>query len=132
MPAASTWSVAIRGCEAPARCEELRSAVASRLIGAGLAERVVAPGQRAEMNLDLQVTNPRAVPGAVRGMFGAFAGCNSVTATGRVQNLRGRTPVTPRSFKVESGSASHPFSGESNVGDAYRRFTDDVVGALRT
>ena len=108
-----------------------RSAVASRLIGAGLAERVVIPGQRADMALDVQVTNLRAVPGAVRVMFGAFAGRNSVTATGTVQDLRGRTPVTLRSFQVESGSASHSFSGESGVADAYRRFAEDVVGALR-
>ena len=132
VPAVTTWSVAVRGCEAPARCEELRSAVASRLVGAGLAERVVVPGQRADMNLDVQVTTLRAVPGAVRVMFGAFAGRNSVAATGTVQDLRGRTPVTLRSFRIESGSASHPFSGESGVADAYRRFAEDVVGALRT
>lgn len=132
VPAASVWSVAVRGCEAPARCEELRSAVASRLIGAGLAERVAGPGQPAEMSLDLHVSNLRAVPGAVRVLFGTMAGRSSVTATGTVQSLRGGVPVTLRSFNVESASASHPFSGESGVGDAYRQFASDVVGALRS
>ena len=132
LPAASTWSVAVRGCEVPSRCEQLRSAVASRLIGAGLAERVVTPGQRADMNLELQVTNMRVVHGALRVAFGAFAGRNAVTATGTVQDVRGRTPVTLRNFQVEAASASHPFSGEDGVQDAYRQFAEDVVRALRT
>lgn len=132
LPPAATWSVNIQGCEVPSRCEQLRSAVASRLIGAGLAERVVMPGQRADMNLDVQVTNMRVVHGALRVAFGAFAGRNSVVATGTAQSLRGGRPVTLRSFRVEAASASHPFSGEDGVQDAYRQFAEDVVRALRT
>lgn len=132
IPSASAWSLTIRGCPEPAQCEELRSAVASRLIGSGLAERVVGPGQSAQLGLDVQVSNVRAVPGAVRVLFGTMAGRNSVTAVGTVTDLRGPARTTLRSFTIESASASHPFSGESSVGDAYRQFATDTVAALRS
>ena len=132
IPTASTWALTVRGCPEPAQCEELRSAVASRLVGSGLAERVVGPGQAAGIGLDVQVTRIRAVPGGVRVAFGAMAGRNAVTGTETLTDLRGRAPTTLRSFTVDAASASHPFSGESSLSDAYRQFASDTVAALRS
>ena len=132
IPRASVMSLAVTGCEKVVDCEEIRSAVAGRLIGANLAERIVAPGQPADLALAIQVTNTRTVSGAERVFFGAMAGRNTVASTDTVHSLRGGAPVLLRTFKVESGSAAHPFSGESGQSDAFRRFAADTVDALRS
>lgn len=132
VPAASTWALMVRGCPEPSQCEELRSALSSRLVGSGLAERVVAPGQAAQVSLDVQVTRVRAVPGTVRVLFGTMAGRNAVVGTQTLTDLRGYRPTVLRSFMVDAASASHPFSGESSLSDAYRQFAADTVTALRS
>lgn len=80
------------------------------------------------MSLDVQVDQTRSVSGTARVLFGAMAGRNSVAST---DTLRDRSGTVLRSFRVESASASHPFSGESNLSDAYRQFASDTVTALR-
>ena len=132
VPTAAVWSLAVRGCERPAECEELRSAIASRLVGANLAERIVAAGQPAQLGLAIDVNRIRTVSGTERVLFGALAGRNEVTATATLQDLRGPTQGVLRSFRAESGSAAHPFSGESGLQDAYRQFSNDIVSGLRT
>lgn len=132
VPAASTWAVTVRGCQEATQCEELRSALASRLVGSGLAERIVGPGQPAQLGLDVNVSRVRAVPGGVRVMFGTMAGRNAVIGTETLTDLRGPTPTVLRTFTVEAASASHPFSGESSLSDAYRQFATDTVAALRS
>jgi hypothetical protein len=129
--AAGTWSLNVRGCERSADCEDLRSAVAGRLVGANLAERIVAAGQPAQLGLTVDVSRVRTVSGAERVFFGALAGRNEVIATATLQDLRGTTQSALRSFKVESVSAAHPFSGESGIQDAYRQFSSDLVLGLR-
>ena len=57
-----------------------------------------------------------------------MAGRNSLTST---DTLRDRRGTVLRTFKVESASAAHPFSGESGLSDAYRQFANDTVSALR-
>ena len=131
IPTASVWSLTVKGCERPNDCEDLRSAVAGRLVGANLAERIVAAGQPAQLGLTIDVTRIRTVSGAERVIFGALAGRNEVAATATLQDLRRPTQGVLRSFKAESGSAAHPFSGESNLQDAYRQFSNDVVSGLR-
>ena len=129
--AAATWSLNVRGCERSADCEDLRSAIAGRLVGGNLAERIVAAGQPAQLGLTVDVSRVRTVSGAERVFFGALAGRNEVVATAALQDLRGPTQSSLRSFKVESVSAAHPFSGESGIQDAYRQFSTDLVSGLR-
>ena len=128
LPRASSWALSVHGCEDAPDCQEIRTAVAGRMVGDGMAERIVSAGQPADLTLDISVTNVRAVPGAVRVLFGAMAGRNEVASDDVV---RDRNNAVLRSFKVESASAAHPFSGESNLSDAYRQFASDTVSALR-
>jgi len=132
MPVAATWSLTVRGCERTIDCDDLRSTIAGRLVGANLAEKIVAGGQTAQLGLTVEINRIRTVSGVERVLFGALAGRNEVVATAILQEYRGATPNTLRSFKVESGSAAHPFSGESGLQDAYRQFATDVVSGIRT
>ena len=131
LPAASVWSLTVKGCERLNNCEELRSAIAGRLVGASLAERIVVAGQTAQLSLTVDVNRVRTVSGTERVLFGVLAGRNEVAGLVTLQDLRASSPGTLRSFRVEAGSASHPFSGESGVQDAYREFASDVVSGLR-
>lgn len=128
LPSATTWSVAVHGCETATTCEDLRSEIASRLIGSGLAERITGPAAPAPLTLDVNVSRTRTVSGAERVFFGALAGRNEVGATATVKDGRG---AVLRSYQVESGSAAHPFSGQSGESDAQKRFATDVISGLR-
>lgn len=128
LPTGASWALAVRGCPQQSQCDDLRTAVAGRLVGAGMAERIVGAGQTADLSLDVQVTRVRTVSGAERVFLGTLAGRNEVAST---DVLRDRTGAVLRSFQVESASASHPFSGESGLSDAYRQFATDTVSALR-
>ncbi len=128
LPASPTWAVGVHGCEKPGDCDTLRSEVAGRLIGAGIADRIVNPGVPAPLALDVNVSRTRTVSVAERVLFGAMAGRNEVGATATVTNASG---AVLRSYQVESGSAAHPFSGESRQSDAQKRFAADVVSGLR-
>jgi len=128
MPRASSWALSVQNCPQPSQCEDLRTSLAGRLVGAGLAERIVSGGQPAELSLDVQVTRIRTVSGVERVLFGAIAGRNEVAS---MDILRDRNGTVLRSFSVESASAAHPFSGESGLSDAYRQFAADTASALR-
>lgn len=128
IPRAASWALAVSGCPEAAQCDEVRTSIAARLVGTGLAERIVNAGQPADLSLEVRVSDVRAVPGAVRVLFGVMAGRNSLTST---DTLRDRQGTVLRTFQVESASASHPFSGESGISDAYRQFANDTVSALR-
>ena len=125
---ASTWALDVHGCQEVRECEDVRTSLVGRLIGASLAERVVPGGERADLTLDVHVDRVRSVSGTERILFGALAGRNSIAST---DTLRDRSGAILRSFKVESASAAHPFSGESGMSDAYRQYSSDTVSALR-
>ncbi len=126
-PQGGPWSIAVRGCNEAAACDDLRAAIVGRLMATGMVERIVPPGSPATA-LEVDVSRTRTVSGAERVFFGALAGRNEVGATATLRDVRG---ATLRSYAVESGSAAHPFSGESGRGDAYTRFASDVVAGLR-
>ena len=128
LPRVASWALSVQGCTEAIQCEELRSSLAGRLVGAGLAERIVAAGQPADLALDVRVSRIRAVSGAARVFGGVLAGRNEVAAS---ETVRDRNGAVLRSFNVESASASHPFSGQSGLADAYRQFAADTVSALR-
>lgn len=128
VPPASSWALSVHGCPQPSQCEDLRASLAGRLVGTGLADRVVSGGQPADVSLDVQVTRIRTVSGVERVLFGAMAGRNEVAS---MDVLRDRSGTVLRSFTVESASAAHPFSGESGLSDAYRQFAADTASALR-
>ena len=128
IPAVPSLALSVRGCPQASQCEDFRTSLAGRLVGAGMAERIVAVGQPANLSLDVLVSRVRTVSGAERVLLGTLAGRNEVAAT---NTLRDRTGTVLRSFQVESASASHPFSGESSLSDAYRKFATDTVPALR-
>ncbi len=129
LPPASTWALGVTGCPEASQCEELRSVLLGQLISSGLARTVIPPGSGAELALDLRVSNLRAVPTAVRVLFGVMAGRNEVASTATVRNPR--TGAVLRSFEIKSESASHPFSGESMEVDAYKKLAAQTVEALR-
>ena len=128
LPQARAWALDVQGCGQPAQCEDIRSSLVARLIGASLAERVVATGQPYDARLEVSIEHLRSVSGTQRVLFGTLAGRNAVVSTDRLLDRNG---AVLRSFKVESASASHPFSGESGLSDAYRQFASDTVAALR-
>ncbi len=124
MPAARTWALDVQGCGQASQCEDIRSS----LVGAGMAERVVAGDQPHDVVLEVRIERTRTVSGTERVLFGALAGRNEVASTDR---LLDRSGTVLRSFKIESASAAHPFSGESGASDAYRQFATDRVSAQR-
>lgn len=128
LPQAKVWALDVQGCGQVTQCEDIRSSLVGRLIGTGLAERVVSNGQPYDVRLDVGIERLRSVSGVERVVFGTFAGRNEVMATDRLTDRNGGTL---RTFKVESASAAHPFSGESGLSDAYRQFATDTVSALR-
>lgn len=128
LPTARTWALDVRGCNQAPQCEDIRSSLVCRLIGAGMAERVVAGNQPHDVVLEVRIERTRTVSGTERVLFGALAGRNEVVSTNR---LLDRSGTVLRSFRIESTSAAHPFSGESGASDAYRQFATDTVSALR-
>lgn len=128
IPATSIWALLVHGCPEPNQCEELRTALAGHLVGAGLAASIAPPGQPADLLLDVQVTRMRTVSGTARVIFGMFAGRNVVVAT---DTLHDHTGTMLRSFEVEGDSAAQPLSEETTLLDAYRQLATDTVTALR-
>ncbi len=128
LPAARTWALGVQGCGQASQCEDIRSSLVGRLVGAGMAERVVTGNQPHDVTLEVRIERTRTVSGAERVFFGALAGRNEVVSTDR---LLDRSGTVLWSFKVESASTAHPFSGESGASDAYRQFATDTVSALR-
>ena len=130
LPPASNWALAVTGCPKASQCAELRSVLANQLVSSGLARTVVPSGSMADLAVDLNVSNLRAVPTAVRVLFGAMAGRNEVASTATVRNPRNGAVL--RSFQIKSESAAHPFSGESMEVDAYKKLAAQMVEALRS
>ncbi len=64
-------------------------------------------------------------------LFGVLTGRNKVASLVTLQDLRASSPSTLWLFRGEAGSASHLFSGESGVRDAYREVVSDAVSGLR-
>jgi len=128
LPAAATWGLAVEGCPESGQCEELRAVLVSHLVGAGLATRIMAAGQPADLVLDVHVTRIRTVSGAARVFLGTIAGRNVVVST---DTLRDQNGAVLRSFEIEGDSAAHPLSGETSLNDAYREFATQTVTALR-
>ncbi len=128
LPIAATWALSVQGCPEPNQCEDLRTALAGHLVGAGLAAHIVPPGQPADLSLDVRVTQMRTVSTTARVILGTFAGRNAVVGT---DTLRDRTGTVLRSFEVEGNSAAHPISGQTTLLDAYRTFATETVTALR-
>ncbi len=128
LPTASTWTVSVEGCPEPSQCEELRTALAGHLVGAGLASSIVPPGQPGVLSLDVRVTRMRTVSTTERVLFGTLAGRNTVVGTNTLHDSSG---AVLRSFEVDAESAAHPLSGETTLLDAYRQFATETVSSLR-
>ncbi|WP_428486520.1 DUF4410 domain-containing protein [Rhodopila sp.] len=128
LPNAATWALSVQGCPQPDQCEELLTALAGHLVGAGLAARIALPGQPADLSLDVRVTRIRTVSTTARVVLGTVAGRNVVVGT---DTLRDSTGAVLRAFEVEGDSAAHPFSGQTTLLDADREFATETVAALR-
>ena len=127
-PAAAIWTLSVHGCRKAEQYEELRTALAGHLVGAGLAASVAPPGQPGDLSLDVQVTRMRTVSPTARAIIGTFAGRNAVVSR---ETLHDRTGAVLRSFEAEGDPAAHPLSGETTLVDAYRQFASKTVTALR-
>ena len=133
VPPAPTWSLLVQGCPRTDTCEDLRTAILSRLVASRLAERVVAPFERAQVELTVDVTSTRTIGAQDRVLLGAINGRNTVTGQVTVRDLRrpGNPPGPPQVLRLASASAGFPYSDETRPQDATDRFATDLVNSLQ-
>jgi hypothetical protein len=98
---------------------KLRGEVATQLLGAGMFSSIVDPNTGgADCTITVKLTKVGEVSGVSRVMFGALAGRNTIE--GLVTVTDGKTNQTLRSFTFTGASASHPFSGKSDIKDGLK------------
>ncbi len=108
---------------------QLRGLVATQLLGAGLFKTISdSSDKNADYDISIKLTNLREVSGVSRVMWGAMAGPNSVGGEVTVNDIK--TGQTVRSFSFEGESASHPFSGKSDIKDAISRAAEEIINGL--
>lgn len=108
---------------------KLRGQVATQLIGSGMFKSITDPtGEDAYYKLDIKLTKVEEVSGVSRVLLGTLAGSNKLAGIVTITNAR--TGQVVRSFSFEGDSASHPFSGKSNMRDAIDVATEEIIKGL--
>lgn len=108
---------------------KLRGEVASQLLGAGLFKSIAnEAGNDADYKIDIKLTKIEVVSGLSRVMLGVLAGSNKVAGDVTVINVKTGRPV--RSFSFDGESASHPFSGKSDIKDAIDAASEEIIKGL--
>lgn len=108
---------------------QLRGALASKLLGAGLFEKISSQdNESSEYTISIALTEVKNVSGAARVMLGVLSGNNKVG--GDVNVINNITGQTVRSFSFIGESASHPMSGKSDMKDAIDEAANVIVNGL--
>jgi hypothetical protein len=109
--------------------QDVRTNLYANLPASGVFSEVVAEGQEADYEMDVNVTNVRLVSGTARAIGGAFAGANVVS--GDVVLTDSANGLEVVKFSATGESASHPISSESGFDSAVREFSTQVTQTLQ-
>jgi len=109
--------------------EKLKGQIASQLIGSGAFANLSNDVNATDFNIVVSVKSIREVSGTERVMLGALAGSNKVAGNVSVKNSANGQVV--KSFDFIGESASHPFSGKSDMRDAIERAAEEIMTGLR-
>ena len=101
----------------------------AHLLGRGLFKNVTGEAdQQADYKITIKLTEINEVSGVARVVWGGLAGTNKIA--GDVSVIDVKTGKTVRSFSFTGESASHPFSGKSDIRDAIDRATEEIIKGL--
>ncbi|MEK9714017.1 MAG: DUF4410 domain-containing protein [Thalassolituus sp.] len=115
--------------EAKAIAEKLKGQIATQIIGSGAFSNLSSDANATDFSIVINVKSIREVSGTERVMLGALAGSNKVAGDVSVTNSANGEVV--KSFKFIGESASHPFSGKSDMRDAIERAAEEIMTGLR-
>jgi Domain of unknown function (DUF4410) len=116
--------------DAAAVASQLKGQVAAQLLGAGLFSSITGPsGEGADCTITVKLTKVGEVSGVSRVLFGVLAGRNRIE--GEVTVTDAKTNQTLRSFSFVGESASHPFSGKSDIKDAEVKAAEEIMLGLK-
>lgn len=108
---------------------QLRGQVAAHLLGAGLFKSIANQADKdSDYNIAIKLTQIDEVSGTSRVLLGVLAGSNKIA--GDVTVTDARTGQTVRSFSFLGESASHPFSGKSDIKDAVSKSAEEIIKGL--
>lgn len=108
---------------------QLRGQVAAHLLGAGLFKNISDQNdQTADFKISIKLTEITEVSGVSRVMWGALAGANKIA--GDVTAIDVKTGQNIRAFSFRGESASHPFSGKSDIKDAINKAAEEIIKGL--
>ena len=108
---------------------QLKGQVVIQLLGAGLFKSITGEGdQDANYNIFIKLTEINEVSGVSRVMWGAMAGSNKIAGDVTVIDVKSGQSV--RSFSFRGESASHPFSGKSDIKDAINEASEEIIKGL--
>lgn len=107
---------------------QLRGQVAAHLLGAGLFKSISNKGEKdSDYNIAIKLTEIDEVSGVSRVLLGVLAGSNKIAGDVTVTDGTGQTV---RSFSFLGESASHPFSGKSDIKDAINKSAEEIIKGL--
>ena len=106
----------------------LRGQLFGRLVSDGVFKQVVHEGEPAKYYIRVQVNNADQVSMGARIAFGVFAGANELDV--RVEVFEESSDSSIMTFTVYGESASHPFSGESEMEDSIREVVNKIILSL--
>ena len=106
----------------------LRGQLFGRLVSDGIFKQVVHEGDPAKYYIRVYVNIADQVSMGARIMFGVFAGANELSV--RVGVFEESSENSIMTFTASGESASHPFSGESEMEDAIREVVNKIILSL--
>jgi len=106
----------------------LRGQLFGRLVSDGVFKQVVHEGDPAKYYVRVQVNVADQVSMGARIMFGVLAGANELDV--RVEVFEESSDNSIMTFTASGESASHPFSGESEMEDSIREVVNKIILTL--
>ncbi len=106
----------------------LRGQLFGRLVSDGVFKQVVHEGNPAKYYIRVHVNVADQVSMGARIMFGVLAGANELSV--RVEVFEKSSENSIMTFTASGESASHPFSGESEMEDAIREVVNKIIVSL--
>jgi len=108
--------------------KNLRGQLFGRLISDGIFKQVVHENDPAKYYIRVKVNTADQVSQTARIMFGVMAGANKLDV--RVELFDASSDNSIMIFTASGESASHPFSGQSQMDDAISQVVEKIVQAL--
>ena len=107
---------------------KLRGQLFGRFVSDGIFKQVVQEGDPAKYHVRVKVNAVNLVSSTARIMWGVFAGANKLDV--RIELFQESSNNLIMAFTAYGESASHPFSGESQMDDAINEVVEKIILAL--